>query len=173
MCLCHTGLPQLNATKLRLILLISGQFWLTFHHQYRNQGIPVFKRFISGGISSDIRSEIEFYVKRDFRMYIRRYASPNTIFEYGYPHSYALLQFHLKLDSCKPHKAARHPTKCDVINDAEQFLTVYRKIYCRNFLTLSNQTSSYKSMCIRIHGDCAVNYYKIQTPLDRKQSLYM
>ena len=26
---------------------------------------------------------------------------------------------------CKPHKAAYHPIKCVVINDAKQFLTVY------------------------------------------------
>ena len=32
-------------------------------------------------------------VKRDFRPYIRQYTSPNENFEYGYPHSNALLQF--------------------------------------------------------------------------------
>ena len=42
-------------------------------------------------------------VKRDFRTYIRRYTSPNENFEYGYPHSNALLQFELKLERCKPH----------------------------------------------------------------------
>ena len=89
-------------------------------------------------------------VKRDFRTYIRRYTSPNENFEYGYPNSNALLQFELKLERCKPHKAARHPTKCDVINDVKLFPTVYRRIYCRKFLTLSNQTSRYKLMCIRI-----------------------
>ena len=30
-------------------------------------------------------------VKRDFRTYFRRYTSPNENFEYGYPHSNALL----------------------------------------------------------------------------------
>ena len=35
-------------------------------------------------------------VKRDFRTYIRRYTSPNENFEYGYPHSNALLNFSLK-----------------------------------------------------------------------------
>ena len=34
---------------------------------------------------------------------------------------------------CEPHKAARHPTKCDVINDVNLFPTVYRRIYCRFF----------------------------------------
>ena len=90
-------------------------------------------------------------VKRDFRTYIRRYTSQNENFEYGYPHSNALLQFCLKLERCKPHKAARHPTKCDVINDVKLFPTVYRRIHCRKFLTLSNQKSRYKSMCIRIY----------------------
>ena len=83
-------------------------------------------------------------VKRDFRTYIRRYASPNGNFEYGYPHSNALLQFCLELERWKPHKAARHPARCDVINDVKLFPTVYRRIYCRKFLTLSNQTSRYK-----------------------------
>ena len=89
-------------------------------------------------------------VKCDFRTYIRRYTSPNENFEYGYPHSNALLQFELKLERCKPHKAARHPTKCDVINDVKLLPTVYRRIYCRKFLALSNQTSHYKLKCIRI-----------------------
>ena len=62
--------------------------------------------------------------------------------EYGYPHSGALWQFCLKLEHCKPHKAMCHPTKCDIINDVKQFLIVYpaivyRRIYCRTFLTLS------------------------------------
>ena len=80
-------------------------------------------------------------VKRDFRTYIRRYSFPNENFEYGYPHSNALLQFELNLERCKPHKATGHPTNCDVINDVKLFPTVYRRIYCRKFLTLSNQTS--------------------------------
>ena len=71
--------------------------------------------------------------KRDLRPYIRHYTSPNENFEYGYPH----LQSQLKLEHCKSHKAARHPTKCDVINDVKLFPTVYH----RKFLTLSNQTS--------------------------------
>ena len=55
----------------------------------------------------------------------RQYTSPNENFEYGYTHSNALLQFELKLEHCKPHKAARHPTKSDVINDVKLFSTVY------------------------------------------------
>ena len=54
-------------------------------------------------------------VKRDFRTYIGRYTSPNENFEYGYLHSNAHLQFHPELELSKPHKAAHHPTRCDVI----------------------------------------------------------
>ena len=46
---------------------------------------------------------------------------PNENFENGYPHSNALLQFHLKLERFKPHKDLRHPTKCYMINDVKQF----------------------------------------------------
>ena len=67
-------------------------------------------------------------VKRDFRTYIRRYTSPKENFEYGYPHFNALLQIELKLERCKPHKAACHPTQCDAINDVKLFPTVYRSI---------------------------------------------
>ena len=75
-----------------------------------------------------LRRRASGVVKRDFRTYI-----PNENFEYGYPHSNAFLQFRLKLERCKPHKVARHPTKCDVIDDVKLFLTVYRRIYCRKF----------------------------------------
>ena len=83
--------------------------------------------FIWGGISSD-RRRASGAVKRDFRTYIRRYTFPNETFEYGYPHSNALLQFELKWERCKPHKATRHRTKGDVINDVKLFPTVYRRI---------------------------------------------
>ena len=88
-------------------------------------------------------------VKRDFRTCIRRYTSPKENFEYGYPHSNGLLQFDLKLERCKPLKVTRHPTKGDVIDDVKLFLTVYRRINCRKFLTISNQTFGYKRKCIR------------------------
>ena len=38
--------------------------------------------------------------------------------------------------------AARHPTKCDEINEIKLFAIVYRRIYCRKFLTLSNTEAS-------------------------------
>ena len=50
-------------------------------------GNLVFRRRVSGA------------VKRDFQTYIRRYTSPNENFEYGYPHSNALLTFSLQKDS--------------------------------------------------------------------------
>ena len=89
-------------------------------------------------------------VKRDFQTYIWLYTSPNENYEYGYPHSNALLQSHLKLEPCKLHKAACRPTKCDLNNDVKLFLTVYCRIYWRKFLTLSNQMKRYKRKCIRI-----------------------
>ena len=83
-------------------------------------------------------------------MYIRRYTSPNDNIEYDYPHSNALLQCLLKLERCKPHNAAHRPTKYDVINEVKLYPTVYHRIYCRKYLTLFNQTSCYKSKCIRM-----------------------
>ena len=56
-------------------------------------------------------------------------------------------------DRIRALQAARHPTKCDVINDVKLFPALYRRIYYRKFLTLSNQTQKqvhYKSKCIRI-----------------------
>ena len=38
-------------------------------------------------------------VERDFRTYSRRYTSPDEHFEYGYPHSDALITFSLQKDS--------------------------------------------------------------------------
>ena len=46
-----------------------------------------------------LRRRVSGAVKRDFRTYIRRYTSPNENFEYGYPHSNALLTFFLQKDS--------------------------------------------------------------------------
>ena len=60
-------------------------------------------------------------VKHDFQPFIQRYTSPNENFEYGYPHSNALLQFLLKLEHCKRHKAAHNQTQCDIINDINYF----------------------------------------------------
>ena len=64
------------------------------------------------------------------------------------------LRSFLSSERCKLHNVACHTTKCDVINDVKLFPTVYRRIYCRKFLALSNQTSRYKSKCIRILFIC-------------------
>ena len=47
----------------------------------------------------------------------------------------------LQVVALQAHKAARHTTRCDVIDDVNLFSTVYRRVYFCNFLTLSNQTS--------------------------------
>ena len=78
-------------------------------------------------------------IQRDFRPYIWRYTSPNGNFEYNYPHSNALLKFRLKLERCKPHKAAQRRTSPNEM----------WRMQCK-ILTLSNQTSRYKSKCIII-----------------------
>ena len=41
------------------------------------------------------------------------------------------------LEGYKAHKAAVYPMKCEVFNDIKLFPTVFRRIYCRKFLTLS------------------------------------
>ena len=68
----------------------------------------------------------------------------------GYLHCNALLQFRLKSELCKHHKAVCHPTRCEIINDVKLFPIVYHRIYCHKFLMSSNQTSRYKSKCTRI-----------------------
>ena len=60
------------------------------------------------------------------------------------------MQFELKLELCKTHKAVHHPTKCGVINVVKLVLTVYRRIYCCKYFTLSNQRSCLKLKHIRI-----------------------
>ena len=71
--------------------------------------------------------------KCDFRTYIRRYTVPNGNFEYGYPHSNALLQFCLKFERCKPCNVARHQTKYGVINNVKMFLQYIAGYTVANF----------------------------------------
>ena len=77
------------------------------------KGIAVFKVLIWGGIivgymggNLVLRLYTSGAVKCDFRTKIQQYTSLNENFEYGYPHSNALLQSRLKLEHCKPYKAA-------------------------------------------------------------------
>ena len=85
------------------------------------------------GISIEFHKQC-FYTKVELYLvgiYIWKQKSPKFeteeySFEYVYHHSNPRLQFRLKLEYCKPRKAVlRHPTKCDVINDAKLFPTVY------------------------------------------------
>ena len=46
-----------------------------------------------------------------------------------------ILMHFCSFERCKQHNAARHLMKCDVINDVNLLPTVYRRIYCRKFLT--------------------------------------
>ena len=95
-------------------------------------------------------------VKRNFQPYNRRYASPNEHFEYGYPHSNALFNICLsKAQHFAPNwsfvsnvKQVRQPIKSDINYDVGA-PTVYRRIYWRKFLMLSNRTSRYIRKCIR------------------------
>ena len=43
--------------------------------------------------------------------------------------SKAILQSCLKLEPCKPHKIARHLTKCDVIHDVKLFPDILSRIF--------------------------------------------
>ena len=88
-------------------------------------------------------------VKRDFRTYIRRYTSPNENFEYGYPILMHFCSFLSNWSAASRVKPYAIQPRCDVINDVKQFATVYHRIYCSKFLTLSNQMSRYKIKCIR------------------------
>ena len=115
-----------------------------------------------------LRRRVSGAVKRDFRTYIRRYTSPNENFEYGYPHSNALLTIAFKKTVKMYFVAHIHPAAASCIkplgsciyslvnqwkatlrNDIG-FATVYRRIYCRKFMTLSNQTSRCICKCIRM-----------------------
>ena len=69
-------------------------------HDLGDNCIQIFRlgRYIVGYTVGNLvlRRRASGAVKRDFRTYIRRYTSTNEKFEYGYPHSNALLQFRLK-----------------------------------------------------------------------------
>ena len=92
-------------------------------------GNLVLRRRASGAVKRDFQTDIRRYNSpiesfeyghphSNALLHIRRYTSPIEKFEYGYPHYNALLQSRLKLERCKPQKAARHPT---IINDVKYF----------------------------------------------------
>ena len=94
-------------------------------------------------------------VKRNFRTYNSRYTAPNEHFEYGYHHSNTLFNIYSsKAQHFAPNwsfvsnvKQLHRPT--DLTYDVGA-PTVYRRIYWRKFLTLSNQMSRYIHKCIRM-----------------------
>ena len=93
------------------------------------KGITVFKIFILGGIvgytvgNLVLRRRASGAVKRDLRTYTRRYTSPNEILNMVIPIPMLFLQFYLKFEHGKPHKAAYHPTNYDVIKYVKLFQT--------------------------------------------------
>ena len=68
-------------------------------------------------------------VKRELQPYIRQYTSPNENFEYGYPHSNALLNFSLVLECCKSYKAACRPRKCTISDKISQDILSHFRCY--------------------------------------------
>ena len=138
----HNGLVM--GTESTILTILTGQLpQATTANQLGNNFIQNFHlgRYIVGYTDGNlvICWHASGAVKCNFWTYIRRYTSPNENFEYGYSHSNALLQFCLKLECCRPHYAAHHLMKCDVINDVKLFPKAYHRIYCNKFLTLSNQ----------------------------------
>ena len=119
-------------------------------------------------LSIVLRRRVSGAIKCDSRTYIRRYTSPNENFEYGYPHSNVLLTFSLQKDNGNILCCAIPPVAASCIKPLAsciyslvnqrkttlrnnvRFATVYRRIYCRKFMTLSNQTSCCISKCIII-----------------------
>ena len=85
------------------------------------------------GYTVVLRQRASGAIKRDFKRISGNIPPQMKILNMVIPISNALLQFDLKLERCKPHKAARHPTKGDVIDDVNLFLTVWSRIYCRKF----------------------------------------
>ena len=112
-----------------------------------------------------LRRRVSGSVKRNFRPYNQWYTSPNEHFEYGYPHSNALFNIYsTKSQYFAPNwsfvsnvKQLRQQITSDVTYDVGA-QTVYRRIYWRKFLTLSNQTSRYIRKCIRMSYICYIKF---------------
>ena len=119
-----------------------------------------------------LRRRVSGAVKRNFRPYNRWYTSPNESFEYGYPHSNALFNIYSsKAQHFAPNwsfvskaKQLRQPITSDVTYDIDA-PTVYRRIYWRKFLTLSNQMSRYIHKCIRMFHISSENRNEIDLNL--------
>ena len=69
------------------------------------------------------------------------------------------------MEHCKPHKGAHHPTKCDVINDAKLFPTVYTCILSQifNFIQSADfglQNQVHKKFCsFHVFGEGVLLYF--------------
>ena len=147
------------------------KFWMGFHlgdnciHNF-HLGIYIVRYTVGNSV---LRRRVSGALKRDFRTYIWRYTSPNENFENGNPHYNALLTFSLQKDKemyfvppIRPVAASCikllanciyslvNQWKATLRNDVG-FPTVYRRIYCRKFMTLSNQRSRCICKCIRTH----------------------
>ena len=117
------------------------------------------RRYIVGYMVGNfvLRRRVSGAVKRNFRPHKRQYTSPNEHFEYVYTHYNALFNIYSsKAQYFAPNwsfvskvKQLCQPITRDVTYDVGTS-TVYRRIYWRKFLTLTNQTSRYIRKCIRI-----------------------
>ena len=95
---------------------LTDQSYLQVYNQLGDNCIQNFHlgRYIVGYTVGNLvlRRRVSGAVKRDFRTYIRRYTSPNENFEYGYPHSNALITFSLQKDSENVLCCAYTPSGC-------------------------------------------------------------
>ena len=114
-CLCSPKAKLIASTKflynLQQAVLVNGLIGIS-----SNPGLAIYLgdnciqnfhlgRYIVGYTVGNLvlRPRLSGALKCDFQTYIRQYTSPNEIFEYGYPHCNALLQFRSGLESWKPH----------------------------------------------------------------------
>ena len=109
-------------------------------------------------------------LKRDFRTYIRRYTSPNENFEYGYPHSNALLTFSFQKDSenvlccaytssgCQLHKTAcqLHIFTCQPIKSD---VTLWRRVCDSISQDVLSQIYDVSQSNVACHLQVHLNFY--------------
>ena len=98
-----------------------------------------------------LRRRVSGAVKRDLQTYIRRYTSPNENFEYGYPHSNALLTFSLQKNSENVLFCAYTSSDASCINRLPAaYIHLSTNEKRRYVMTSANQTSRCICKCIRI-----------------------
>ena len=128
----HNNRQNLLLSNINVLQHAPPQLFPSLGYTYYNAYLSYDIRFWSN-ITPCIKIKIQLGDNciQNFHMgrYIVGYTVRNLVLvENGYPHSNVLLQFELKLERCKPHKASHHPTKYDIINDVKLFPTVYRWI---------------------------------------------